>query len=132
MKTKLLFMIITTMVLAIQTTTNDEVIVQNQPKITHENEVIEINNESEIEEKPENVITEKQKKVATSSAPITQEVKQVISQEGAEDGLGSFKATANKNKVYVEGFGYVDDSCPADSITVDSDGDINKIVGRMD
>jgi len=39
---------------------------------------------------------------------------------------------SNGNKVYVEGFGYVEDSGPAQSITVHSDGDINKMVGTMD
>lgn len=38
----------------------------------------------------------------------------------------------NGNKVYVEGFGYVEDSGPAQGKVVHSDGDINKMVGTMD
>ena len=37
-----------------------------------------------------------------------------------------------QDKIYVEGFGYVEDSCPAQGKTVHSDGDINKMVGTMD
>ncbi len=34
-----------------------------------------------------------------------------------------------QNKAYIEGFGYV---APAKTIIVDSDGDINKIIGTME
>lgn len=38
----------------------------------------------------------------------------------------------NGNKMYVEGFGYVEEARPAQGKTVHSEGDINKMVGSMD
>ena len=39
---------------------------------------------------------------------------------------------SNENKVYVEGFGYVEVGSPTKTVTATSDGDINKMVGVMD
>ena len=113
--------------------------------------------ELEIEE---NVIAEKQtekvKKSFASSAPITQEVRQVdsvvdkqvvkedsikvvmqdVTEDGSEDSTGvdttTTQPTSEGNLEYVEGFGYVPCGKPTVCITVDSDGDINKMVGTMD
>ena len=41
-------------------------------------------------------------------------------------------ANPPQSKVYVEGFGYVEDSGPVQGKTVHSDGDINKMVGTME
>ncbi len=164
MKTRLIVTVVVALLLANQTTVDDT----NQPKIIMENEikneVIETENydkddkiELEIEE---NVIAEKQtKKVknsSTSSAPITQEVRQVdsvvdkqvvtedstkvvmqdITEDGSEDGTGvdttTTQSTSEGNLEYVEGFGYVPCGKPTVCITVHSDGDINKMVGTMD
>ena len=159
MKTRLIVMVVVTLLLANQTTVDDS----SQPKIIMENEikneVVGTENydeddeiELEIEEKDENIIVEKQtKKVknsSTSSAPITQEVrqvdsavgKQVVTEDVTEDAIEdstevsatTTQPTSKGNLVYVEGFGYVEDSGPAQSKTVHSDGDINKMVGTMD
>ena len=155
MKTRLIVMVVVALLLANQTTVDDS----SQPKIVMENEIKNevIGNENydeddeielEIEEKDENIIAEKQtekvKNSSTSSAPITQEVRQVDSAVGkqvvTEDvvgdstkvGTATTQPTSEGNLVYVEGFGYVEDSGPAQGKTVCSDGDINKMVGTMD
>ena len=152
MKTRLIVMVVVALLLANQTTVD----VENQPKIIMENEienmVVETENydeiESENEEENENVISKENAKQdntpSTSSAPITQEVrqvdsavgKQVVTEDGSKDGTGvddtTTQPTSKGNLVYVEGFGYVEDSGPAQSKTVHSDGDINKMVGTMD
>ena len=167
MKTRLIVMVVVTLLLANQTTVD----VENQPKIIMENEikneVIETENydeddeiELEIEEKDENIIAEKQtKKVknsSTSSAPITQEVrqvdstvdKQVVTEDVTEDAIEDVAEDGSENSMrtdttttqptsegkleYVEGFGYVPCGKPTVCITVHSDGDINKMVGTMD
>ena len=152
MKTRLIVMVVVALLLANQTTIDDPY----QPKMIMENEikneVIGTENydeDDEIElEITENIIVEKQtKKVknsSTSSTPITQEVrqvdstvdKQVVTEDGSKDGTGvdtaTTQPTSKGNLVYVEGFGYVEDSGPAQGITVHSDGDINKMVGTMD
>lgn len=46
--------------------------------------------------------------------------------------LSVCKEDGHDGLVYVEGFGYVKDSGPAQGKTVHSDGDINKMVGTMD
>ena len=155
MKTRLIVMVVVTLLLANQTTVDDpyqaKIIMEN----VVENEVIETENydeddeiELEIEEKDENIIVEKQtervKKSSTSSAPITKEVgqvdsvvdKQVVTEDGSKDGTGvdatTTQSTSEGSLEYVEGFGYVEDSGPAQGKTVHSDGDINKMVGTMD
>ena len=145
-------MAVVALLLANQTTVDDS----NQPKIVMENEIKNevvgtenYDEDDKIElEITENIIVEKQtKKVknsSTSSTPITQEVrqvdsvvdKQVVTEDGSKDGTGvdatTTQPTSKGNLVYVEGFGYVEDSGPAQGITVHSDGDINKMVGTMD
>ncbi len=156
MKTRLIVMIVVTLLLANQTTVDDPY----QPKIIMENEikneVIGTENydeDDEIElEIEENVIVEKQtekvKNSSTSSAPITQEVKQVdsaldkqvvtedVTEDAIEDSTGvsatTTQSTSEGNLEYVEGFGYVPCGKPTVCITVHSDGDINKMVGTMD
>ena len=152
MKTRLIVMVVVALLLANQTTVD----VENQPKIIMENEikneVIENENydeiESENEEENENVISKENVKrdntSSTSSAPITQEVKQVdsvvdkqvVTEDGSKDGTGvdttTTQSTSEGNLEYVEGFGYVPCGKPTVCITVDSDGDINKMVGTMD
>lgn len=164
MKTRLIVMVVVTLLLANQTTVD----VKNQPKIVMENDIKNevIGNENydeddEIElEIEENVIAEKQtekvKKSFASSAPITQEVRQVdsvvdkqvvkedsikvvmqdVTEDGSEDSTGvdttTTQPTSEGNLEYVEGFGYVPCGKPTVCITVDSDGDINKMVGTMD
>ena len=156
MKTRLIVMVVVALLLANQTTVD----VENQPKIIMENEienmVIETQNvdeiESENEEENENVILKENAKQdntpSTSSAPITQEVKQVDSavdkqvvmkddtEDGSEDSTGvdttTTQPTSEGNLEYVEGFGYVPCGKPTVCITVHSDGDINKMVGTMD
>ena len=156
MKTRLIVTVVVALLLANQTTVDDS----SQPKIVMENEikneVIGTENYDEDDkielEITENIIVEKQTKKAknssTSSAPITQEVRQVDStvdkQVVTEDGIGdgsedstgvdttTTQPTSEGNLEYVEGFGYVEDPGPAQGITVHSDGDINKMVGTMD
>ena len=164
MKTRLIVMVVVTLLLANQTTVD----VENQPKIIMENEikneVIETENYDEIEleneEENENVISKENAKrdniSSASSAPITQEVRQVdsvvdkqvvtedstkvvmqdITEDGCEDGTEvsttTTQPTSEGNLEYVEGFGYVPCGKPTVCITVDSDGDINKMVGTMD
>ena len=153
MKTRLIVMVVVTLLLANQTTVD----VKNQPKIVMENYDEDDEIELEIEE---NVIAEKQtekvKKSFASSAPITQEVRQVdsvvdkqvvkedsikvvmqdVTEDGSEDSTGvdttTTQPTSEGNLEYVEGFGYVPCGKPTVCITVDSDGDINKMVGTMD
>ena len=152
MKTRLIVTVVVALLLANQTTVD----VENQPKIIMENEVanmvIDTQNVDEIEleneEENENVISKENAKQdntpSSSSAPITQEVrqvdsvvdKQVVTEDVIEDSTGvdatTTQPTSKGNLVYVEGFGYVEDSGPAQGITVHSDGDVNKMVGTMD
>ena len=159
MKTRLIVMVVVTLLLANQTTVDDS----NQPKIIMENEIKNevIGNENydeddeielEIEEKDENIIVEKQtekvKSPSTSSAPIIKEVRQVdstvgnqvVTEDVTEDAIEdstevsatTTQPTSEGNLEYVEGFGYVPCGKPTVCITVHSDGDINKMVGTMD
>ena len=148
MKTRLIVMVVVTLLLANQTTVD----VDNQPKIIMENEikneVIENENYDEIESENENVISKENAKrdniSSASSTPITQEVRQVdltvdkevVTEDVAEDGTGvdttTTQPTSEGNLEYVEGFGYVPCGKPTVCITVHSDGDINKMVGTMD
>ena len=153
MKTRLIVMVVVAILLANQTTVD----VENQPKIVMENEIKNevIGNENydeddeielDIEEKDESIIVEKQtekvKNSTTSSAPITQEVKQVdsavdkqvvtedVTEDSTEVDTATTQPTSEGNLEYVEGFGYVPCGKPTVCITVHSDGDINKIVSE--
>ena len=152
MKTRLIVMVVVTLLLANQTTVDDSY----QPKMIMENEikneVIGTENydeDDEIElEITENIIVEKQtkkvKNFSTSSTPITQEVRQVdsvvdkqvvtedVTEDSTEVDTATTQPTSEGNLEYVEGFGYVLCGKPTVCITVDSDGDINKMVGTMD
>lgn len=152
MKTRLIVMVVVALLLANQTTVDDS----SQPKIVMENEIknevvgtenYDEDNKIELEI-TENIIVEKQtKKVknsSTSSAPITQEVRQVdsvvdkqvvtedVTEDSTEVDTATTQPTSEGNLEYVEGFGYVPCGKPTVCITVHSDGDINKMVGTMD
>ena len=159
MKTRLIVMVVVALLLANQTTVDDpcqpKIIMENEIKnevIGNENydedDEIELKNEKENE----NVISKENAKQdntpSSSSAPITKEVRQVDATVGnqvvTEDGIGdgsedstgvdtsTTQPTSEGNLEYVEGFGYVPCGKPTVCITVDSDGDINKMVGTMD
>ena len=55
-----------------------------------------------------------------------------VATQNNQENANNKKEDGHDGLVYVEGFGYVKDSGPAQGKTVHSDGDINKMVGTMD
>ena len=87
-------------------------------KLTNENTEIT----GEIEDEIENEENEQEDEVENED----------VATQNNQENANNKKEDEHDGLVYVEGFGYVKDSGPAQGKTVHSDGDINKMVGTMD
>ena len=91
-------------------------------KLTNENTEITTKVEDEMGDEIENEENEQEDEVENED----------VATQNNQENANNKKEDGHDGLVYVEGFGYVKDSGPAQGKTVHSDGDINKMVGTMD
>ncbi len=65
-------------------------------------------------------------------APPVYPEKETVKEPAKQDPTPQNGSTNSKGQIYVDGFGYVDVGGPNQGKIVDSEGDINKMVGSMD
>ncbi|MCR4718382.1 MAG: hypothetical protein K5768_01985 [Firmicutes bacterium] len=135
-KTKLIRIIIAVALLAVTQDYSPNIVNQGNNKIApfsyYKEDVIRIQERLSSEQKSENIQKENdqpQEWLQNDTKKTKLKYKTAKTSDEKEDSTKNKQS--NSNKVYIDGFGYVEPAEPPTAIIGASDGDINKMVGEM-